>query len=333
MQFTTGRRWAMVAAVVAAAALTLSGCSGSSSPNQSGDSGAAPGNTTDYTVAVVTHGTPGDPFWAVVKAGAEAAGKQYGITVTYQSDPDPAKQSQLIENAIAAKVNGVVVSMANPDGVKQAIADAEAAKIPVITINSGEEQSQAFGALNHVGQDESIAGQGAGSHMKALGVKNMICIIHEAGNVGLEQRCAGAAQTLGGTVKNVQVSVANVADAQNTIKSALLADPSIDGVLTLNPAIAVAASNAIDQAGLGGKVQLATFDTSTDVLKLIEQGQIAFAIDQQPYLQGYLPVVLFNLYWTNGNVVGGGQPILSGPGYITKDNAADVETYSAAGTR
>jgi len=307
--------------------LALAGCT---STNGSTNNTAAP-SSDKTTIAMVTHGGPGDTFWDVVKSGAKQAGKDLGVTVTYQGDGDPVKQSQLIDAAIATHPDGLIVSMANPDGVKAAIAKAVAAGIPVITINSGLEQSKAFGAETHVGQSELIAGQGAGEKLAKSGVKKVICIIHEAGNSGLEDRCKGAADKLGGTVSNVQVDVANLADAQNTIKSKLLADPSIDGVLTLNPGVAVAASQAITEAS--SKAKLATFDVSADVTKLIEQGKILFAVDQQPYSQGYLPVVFLTLQKRNGDVVGGGQPVYSGPGFVTKDNAAQVAKFAKNGTR
>jgi simple sugar transport system substrate-binding protein len=266
-----------------------------------------------------------------VKTGAEAAGNRYGATVTYQGDPDVQKQSQLIETAIAAKVDGIIVSMANPEGLAGAITDAVAADIPVITINSGADESAALGAMTHVGQSEYLAGQGAGTQLTEASAKKVICVIHEAGNAGLEDRCAGAADTLDGSLTNLQVDIANVADAQNTITSALLADPSIDGVLTLNSAVGVAAAQAVADAG--SDAQIGTFDVSADVTSLIENGSILFAVDQQPYLQGYLPVDFFELFYTNGNVVGGGQPVYSGPGFVTKDNAGQVAEFAGNGTR
>ena len=297
---------------------------------------ATKGDTTttasaEIVIAMVTHGSPGDTFWDVVKSGAEQAGTDLGATVTYQGDGDPVKQSQLIDAAIATKPDGLIVSMANPDGVKSAVERAVSAGIPVITINSGLEQSKEFGAQTHIGQSEFIAGQGAGEQLAAADVSNVICVIHEAGNTGLEERCKGAADTLGGTVSNVQVDVANVADAQNTIKSKLLADPSIDGVLTLNPGIAVAASQAIEEAT--STAVLATFDVSSDVTQLILDDKILFAVDQQPYSQGYLPVTFLTLQARNGDVVGGGLPVYSGPGFVTKDNAAQVAKFAKNGTR
>jgi simple sugar transport system substrate-binding protein len=319
------KRWLASLIVVP---LALAGCT--STPTEpSANVQAAPGEK--VTIAVVTHGSPGDTFWDVVKSGAEQAGKDLGATITYQGDGDPVKQSQLIESAIATKPDGLIVSMANPDGVEDAVANAVAAGIPVITINSGLDKSKAFGAQTHIGQSEFIAGQGAGEKLADAGATNVICVIHEAGNTGLEERCEGAADTLGGTVSNVQVDIANIADAQNTIKSKLLADSSIDGVLTLNPGVAIAADQAVGEAK--STATLATFDVSADVTKLIEDGKILFAVDQQPYSQGYLPVVFLTLQKRNGDSVGGGQPVYSGPGFVTKENAAQVAKFAVAGTR
>jgi len=308
--------------------LALAGCTGTPA-EPSNNVSAATGEK--VTIAVVTHGSAGDTFWDVVKSGAEQAGKDLGATITYQGDGDPVKQSQLIESAIATKPDGLIVSMANPDGVEDAVAKAVSAGIPVITINSGLDKSKAFGAQTHIGQSEFIAGQGAGEKLADAGAANVICVIHEAGNTGLEERCEGAADTLGGTVSNVQVDIANIADAQNTIKSKLLADSSIDGVLTLNPGIAIAANQAVGEAK--STATLATFDVSADVTKLIEDGKILFAVDQQPYSQGYLPVVFLTLQKRNGDSVGGGQPVYSGPGFVTKENAAQVAKFAEAGTR
>jgi simple sugar transport system substrate-binding protein len=241
---------------------------------------------------VVSHGSAGDSFWDIVKSGAEAAGKQEGVKVTYNGNGDPGQQSQLIDNAVAQKVQGLVVSMANPDGVRASIQKAVQAGIPVITINSGLEQSKAFGAITHVGQSEDLAGQAAGTKFKEAGAKKILCVIHEAGNVGLEARCAGAKKTFGGDVENLQVDVSNAADAQATMKSKLLSDKSVDAVLTLNPVIAKAAVQARSEAN--SQAKLATFDVSKDIVAAVQKGDILFSVDQQPYLQGYLPVVFLD---------------------------------------
>ncbi|WP_327092793.1 sugar ABC transporter substrate-binding protein [Nonomuraea sp. NBC_01738] len=322
--------------IAIALAGALAGCSGgggaageSASPPAAGSSAAQPATAEKY--AVITHGAVGDSFWDVVKNGAEAAGKQYGVTVTYQGDGDPGKQSQLIDQAVSEKVDGVVVSMANPDALKEAIGKAVAAKIPVVTINSGADSAKAFGAITHVGQSEEVAGRGAGEQLKAAGVTKLLCVIHEAGNVGLDQRCKGAEATLGGTVERLQVDVSNLADVTSKVTAKLQSDKAVNGVLALNPAVAVAARDSIKDSGSAAK--LATFDLSGDVVGAIKAGEILFAVDQQQYLQGWLPITFLHLYKTNLNTVGGGLPVNTGPGFVTKDNAEQVAKLAESGTR
>ena len=286
----------------------------------------------DLSFAVVSHGAAGDSFWTVVKNGAEQAGKDLGVKVSYQaSGGDAAVQSQLVDAAVNQKVDGLVVSMANPDALKASIQRAVAAHIPVITINSGQDKSAAFGALMHIGQDEVVAGKGAGEKLKEAGVTKMLCVIQEAGNIGLEQRCQGAKQGLGGTVENLQVEGSNTAQVESTIQAKLQADKSIDGILVLGPIIAGPAIQAVQASGSSAKI--ATFDLSGEAIQAIEQGKLLFAVDQQQFLQGYLPITFLYLYATNLNTVGGGLPVLTGPGYVTKDNAAQVANLATGGTR
>jgi simple sugar transport system substrate-binding protein len=286
----------------------------------------------DVTIAVITHGS-GDSFWAVAKKGAEDAGKQMGVTVKYsESANDPQKQAQLIDSAVTEKVDGIAVSAPNPDAIRDSLKKATDAGIPIITLNSGAEDYQALGAITHVGQTETIAGEGAGAKFKEAGAKKLLCVIHEQSNIGLNQRCDGAKKGFGGEVENLQVK--GVDDIQTTlteIQSKLQSDNSIDAVLTLNPDIAVAARDAVK--GAGSDAKLATFDLSGDVVQAIQDGEIDFAVDQQQYLQGYLPVVFLTLYKTNANTVGGGEPVLTGPGYVTKDNAETVAQLAKDGTR
>ncbi|MGZ5407276.1 MAG: substrate-binding domain-containing protein, partial [Aeromicrobium sp.] len=217
-----------IAGLLAAGALVLTACSGTGSDDNKADD-----TKLDYTYSVITHAGAGDAFWDRVKSGAERAGKDYGVKVEYNGDADPAKQSQLIDNAVAQKVNGIVVSMANPDGLETSIKKAVAAGIPVVTINSGIERYKEFGAITHVGQSEQIAGEAVGERLKEEGLKNVLCVIHEAGNVGLETRCKAAADKAGGKVTNIQVDGTNDAEVKSTLKSKLQSDKSIDGVLTL----------------------------------------------------------------------------------------------------
>ncbi|WP_326822490.1 sugar ABC transporter substrate-binding protein [Streptosporangium sp. NBC_01756] len=314
---------------------TLTGCSAGQGGQGDGQGGGEPAAVSAPaaagTFAVITHAGSGDAFWDVVKNGAEAAGKRYGVTVSYQGDGDPARQSQLVDQAVSQKVNGIVVSMANPDALKEAIGKAVTAKIPVVTINSGGDRSREFGAITHVGQSEDVAGRGAGEKLKAEGVTKLLCVIHEAGNVGLDQRCKGATEGMGGPVERLQVDVGNLVDATSKIKARLQSDTSLNGVLTLNPAVAVAARDAI--ADSGSKARLGTFDLSADVVAAIKDGEVLFAVDQQQYLQGWLPITFLVLYRDNLNTVGGGLPVNTGPGFVTKDNAEQVAKLAESGTR
>ncbi|MHA6782868.1 sugar ABC transporter substrate-binding protein [Pseudonocardia saturnea] len=326
MKLRTG---AVVAASVAL--LLAAGCSGTGQAPPAASAGGGEGSY-GYNFTVITHGAAGDTFWDVVKKGAEQAGTDEGVTVTYRdSNGDPARQSQLIDAAINEQADGLVVSMANPDALQASIEKAVAAGIPVITINSGQDRSTEFGALAHVGQDEVIAGQGAGEQMAAAGVTKALCVIQEAGNIGLEQRCQGFAAGLGGSVENLQVENSNPTGAQATIRAKLQSDPTINGVLTLGPVIGAVAIRAVEESG--SSAQLATFDLNGDVTQAIADGAMLFAVDQQQYTQGYLPIVMLTLYKSNLNTIGGGQPVLTGPGYVTRENAAQVQDLATQGTR
>ncbi|MEV0028164.1 sugar ABC transporter substrate-binding protein [Nocardia sp. NPDC050793] len=282
------------------------------------------------SVAVVTHGSAGDAFWNVVKNGAEAAGKELGVAVQYNSSGDPGQQATLIDNAVAQGVDGLVVSMANPEALRPSVERAVAAGIPVVTINSGESESAAYGAFAHVGQSEGLAGQAAGRRLADAGRKKLLCVIHEAGNIGANQRCDGATRAFGNGA-TLQVDINNPTDAQSRIKGALEADRSIDAVLTLNSQVAARAVDAVRESRSAATV--ATFDLNTDVVEAIRAGALLFAIDQQQYEQGYLPIVLLQLYRTNLNTVGGGTPVQTGPGFVDADNVEAVAALVAQGTR
>jgi simple sugar transport system substrate-binding protein len=286
----------------------------------------------DLKIAVITHGS-GDSFWAVAKRGAEQAGKDMGVDVQYsESANDPQKQAQLIDAAVTDKVDGIAVSAPNPDALVDPLKKAAGAGIPIITLNSGQADSADLGAITHVGQDEAIAGDAAGRRLAEGGSQKLLCVIHEQANIGLNQRCDGAKQGFGGEVENLQVKgVEDISTTLTEIQSKLESDDSIDAVLTLNPDIAVAARDAVQ--GASSDAKLATFDLSGDVVNAIEAGEIEFAIDQQQYLQGYLPVVFLKLFNDNANTVGGGQPVLTGPGFVDKANAATVKQLAEEGTR
>jgi simple sugar transport system substrate-binding protein len=317
-------------ALALAAPLLLAACT-TDGGDSGGDPGGGNGGDTDLSFAVVTHGAAGDAFWDVVQNGAEAAGEDLGVSVDYQSDNDPQRQAQLIDAAVNQDVDGIVISMANPDALQDSVQAAVDAGIPVVTINSGGDRSAEFGAIGHVGQDETIAGQGAGRELARAGAVNVLCVIHEAGNIGHEQRCAGAAEGLGSEVTPLQVDINDLQGAQSTITSQLQSDPTIDAVLTLNSAVAAVAVESVADAG--SEAQVATFDLNSDVISGIQDGDIAFAVDQQQYEQGYLPIVMLKLYAQNLNTVGGGQPVLTGPGIVDAENVDEIADLASVGTR
>ena len=326
------RRLALLFLVLVAGLFVFAGCGGDDDDGAAKDDSVDLTQSKDVTIAMVTHGDGGS-FWSVAKKGAEAAAKDLGVELKYsESNNDPEEQAQLIEAAVTEGVDGLAVSAPNPDAIRDAVKTAVDAGIPVITLNSGAEESASLGAITHVGQTETIAGQGAGAMLKEAGATKMICIIHEQGNIGLNQRCDGAKESFGGEVENVQVAgTSDISTTLTEIQSKLESDDSIDAVLALNPDIAVAARDAI--AGASSEAKLATFDLSGDVIKAIKDDEILFAVDQQQYLQGYLPVVFLTLNKTNLNTVGGGKFVLTGPGFVEKSNAAEIEKLAEAGTR
>jgi simple sugar transport system substrate-binding protein len=324
--------------VTAFGALVAAGCGSEKDKNgnaKTSTGGSSTVNLTqgsNLTFAMVTHSDEGS-FWSVVKKGAEQAAKDEGVKLIWSpSNNDPQKEAQLIDAAVSQKVDGLAVSVPNADAIKGSLAKAKAAGIPIVTLNSGADQFKALGAITHVGQDEAIAGKAAGERLKSEGVKKVLCIVHEQGNVGLQQRCQGVTQGFGGTVTNLQVKgTADLSTTQTEIKSKLQADKSYDAVIALNPDIAEQAKTAIK--GASSSAKLATFDLSPPVIKDIEAGTIEFAVDQQQYLQGYLPIVFLKLYKENANTVGGGLPVLTGPGFVDKSNATTVDKLAGQGTR
>jgi simple sugar transport system substrate-binding protein len=317
---------ARLLAPLAVLALAVAAVAGSASAS-SGSSGQA-----RIVIAMVTHGDGGS-FWSVAKRGAQQAARDLGVTLRYsESNNDPKRQAQLIDTAVSQKVQGLAVSAPNPDALKNSLARARRAGIPIITLNSGVDQFKEFGAITHVGQTETVAGQGAGEKLRAAGAKKLLCVIHEQANIGLNQRCAGAKTGFKGTVVNLQVAgTGDITTTKSQIQAKLQSDRSIDAVLALNPDIAIAAQDAV--AGARSSAKLATFDLSGDVVSGIKSGKILFAVDQQQYLQGYLPVVFLYLYRLNANTIGGGLPVLTGPGFVDKANAAQVEALAKKGTR
>ncbi|MFJ2372988.1 sugar ABC transporter substrate-binding protein [Streptomyces sp. NPDC087769] len=293
--------------------------------------GRAAVDTPRWTFAMVTHSGDGDTFWDIVQRGAEQAAVKDNIKFLYSHNDEAQQQAQLVQAAIDQKVDGLIVTLAKPDAMKDVVTKATRAGIPVITVNSGSAESKRFGALTHIGQDESIAGEAVGEELNTRGRKKALCILHEQGNVGHEQRCAGAKKTFDGQLQNLYVEGTNMPDVQASIEAKLQADKDIDAVVTLGAPFADAAVKAKTTAG--SKAEIDTFDLNAKVATALQDKTLGFAVDQQPYLQGYEAVDLLWLYRYNGNVLGGGRPVLTGPQIITSKDAAELAQYTKRGTR
>ncbi|MCX4885378.1 MULTISPECIES: sugar ABC transporter substrate-binding protein [unclassified Streptomyces] len=330
------RRFVPVVAVAAAAALTLAGCSSSSGGKKSEEGGAnasaGKATTPRMTVALVTHQAPGDTFWDIVRKGAQAAADKDNIKLIYSADPNAGTQSNLVQNAIDQKVDGIAVTLAKPDALKGVIGKAKSANIPVVGLNSGLSDWKKLGLMEFFGQDETVAGEALGNKLNALGSKKALCVIQEQGNVGLTQRCDGVEKTFSGKLERAYVNGTDAPSVQSTITAKLKQDSAIDHVVALGAPIALIAVQSVSDAG--SKAKVATFDLNKELTGAISKGTIEFAVDQQPYLQGYLAVDSLWLYKNNGNYSGGGeQPVLTGPAFVDKSNVDVVAKFAAKGTR
>jgi simple sugar transport system substrate-binding protein len=290
------------------------------------------------TIAVVTHGQAADPFWSVFKRGVDDAAAQMGVTANYSAPAtfDMTEMSSLIDAAVATNPDGLVVSVPDYPALQDSLAAASEAGIPIITVNSGSDHLQEIGAITHIGQDEIIAGRGAGARLAEGGATHLLCVHHEQGNLALDARCQGAGEAMeeaGGTMDIVQVDLNDAAGITSTVSSTLQADDTIDAILALGPTAAGPSMAALEELGLLGEMPIATFDLNPDVIQAIIDGNMVFAIDQQQYLQGYLPIVFLKLFRDNLNTVGGGLPVYTGPGFVTAENAEQVLELTGEGSR
>jgi len=326
--------------------LLAAGCDNgkqSAAPLVSSTSGTAtaqapPGRPTrNVRIMIVTHGQASDPFWAVVKKGIDEAARDLGVTVSYQAPDifDATRMTRLIDLAVATRPDGLIVSIPDATGLGASIRLAVQSGIPVVAINSGAAAFRQLGVLLFIGQPEFAAGLGAGRRMAAAGVRNAVCVDHEVGNASLVARCRGFAAALakvGGQSRVITVDLQNQAQAEARIAAAA-SSGGVDGVLTLGPGGAVPALKAFGEKRLFGKVKLATFDLGPDVLRALSKRRLLFAVDQQPYLQGYLPVLFLTQRKLYGLIPAAGTVIPTGPDFVTAADAALVQRLTDAGIR
>ena len=324
---------ALAAVLIAGLALAACSSTGGKKAAETGAAGVQAGkaNTARMTFAMVTHAAPGDTFWDIIQKGAKAAAAKDNIELKYSSDPSSGNQANLIQSAIDSKVDGLAVTMPDPPALIPAIKKAEAAGIPVVAINAGITSFTQSGVLDYFGSDETVAGKAAGERATQDGYKNVLCVIQFQGQVQLEDRCNGVKSTFKGTWSKIYVNGSDRPTEQSTIQAKLTQDRSIDFVITLGAPDALAAISAIKAAG--SKAKLGTFDFNPQIPDKIKSGELQFAIDQQPYLQGYEAIDSLWLYKVNGNVLGGGGPVLTGPYIVDKNNVDFVGKFAAQGTR
>ena len=287
----------------------------------------------DINIVMITHGQASDPFWSIVKKGADDAAHDTGVTLSYRAPDsfDMVAMGQLITAAANQRPDGMIVSIPDADALGGPIRAAVAQGIPVISINSGGQAGKALGVRLHVGQDEASAGRAAGERLAQLGGHHGLCVNHEVGNAGLDQRCDGFAKGFGGKV-SVLPTTQDPADTVAKVRAALQSDPGIDTILALNAATTgEAVVDAVKQSGMAGKVKIASFDLAPPFLHSVADGSAAFALDQQPYLQGYLPVAILALNAKDGLMPS--SDIQSGPNLVSRDQVGMVTDLSARGIR
>jgi len=286
-------------------------------------------------IIVVTHGQASDPFWLVVRNGVETAAKETGSDVEYQATGqfDLPAMSKLVDAAVASKPDGLVVSIPDAAFLSKSIQAAVAAKIPVISINSGLDVSKKLGCLMHIGQEEESAGREAGQRLKALGVKQAVILNQEIGNVALDQRTNGFRDGFEGPFHHVQVLPVKIdfMECHDAVAAYLQKNQEVDGILALGPAAAEPALQVLNEMGLVDRVKLCTFDISPRVIQALIQKQMGFALDQQQWLQGYLPVIFLANYVKYGSILQN-DLILTGPSFVTPENVEQVTTLTTKGS-
>jgi simple sugar transport system substrate-binding protein len=325
------RKAALVAAFVPMMALSACSSTGGK-PADTGNVGA-PGQaaTTDrIKIALITHAAPGDTFWDIVRKGAEEAATKDNVELLYTSDAEGGRQAQLIEQAVDQKVDGIAVTLAKPDALRDALKKATAAGIPIVSFNAGESVSAQLGAFTHFGSNERLAGVAVGEKLQAEGLRRPICVIQEQGHVGLEARCGGVKEKVPST-EILYVTGTDMTQVSSTLTAKLQATPDADVVIGLGAPYTLTMLKAVTDAG--SAVKVASFDMNAELAQKIVDGDIVFTVDQQPWLQGYGVV---DAIWQNkrgGFKIGGGLPVLTGPTIVDQSSAADVLKFAQQGVR
>jgi simple sugar transport system substrate-binding protein len=313
------------------AAVSLLALAACSSQGGAQNQGAAPAEGKRLTIAMVTHGAASDAFWSQIQTGAQEAAAKDNVDFKYSGSGQVPEQSTFIQNAIDSKVDGIAVTLPDPAALGPVVQKARDAGIPVVAINAGDRDWQKYGALSFFGESEALAGEFVGTELNTLGAKHALCITHAQGQIQLEDRCSGTASKFSGTTENLFADGSDIPTYVSTVSSKLKQDPSIDAVITLDASFAVAVQKQLEQDQSSAKI--VTYAFNSDLIPLLQDGKVAFTIDQQPYLQGYMAVDSLWLYNRNKGVLGAEQPIATGPVVVDKNNIGELTQYISEGVR
>lgn len=333
MRFHRGKQLtsAVLIAVTAVAVAACSSAGGKKAEEQADSVTAGKATTPRMTFAMITHAPAGDTFFDVIRKGAETAAAKDNVELLYSSDNDVAKQATLVQNAIDQKVDGIAMTFPSPEALAPVAKKAVAAGIPVVGFNAGDTEWERTGALAYFGEPETLAGEAAGKELNKAGVKHALCVLQAQGQIQLEQRCKGMADTFNGSVDKLYANGEDMPQFVSTVSSKLKADKSIDAVVTLNSPHGMAVSDALKSVSNPPKV--ATYGLGKELIPWLEDGRILFTVDQQPFLQGYESIDSLWLYKTNGNVLGSGETVPTGPYIVDKDNVSEIAEYAKQGRR
>ena len=328
------RRAALGLAALICAALICAGCAEAALER------LGLGRSQPLTVSFIVHGTAQDPFWQEVRAGAESAAQAFDASISWHFAPQTEERVQLIEDAIQQRFDVIVVTLSDPVGMEQSVRDAVVFGATVYVINAGVQYATGFGADAFFGMVETVAGLAAGERLAAAGVSKLLCVIHEPGNESLVTRCEQAEFRIGEMIR-LFIDPLDRDQTEGRILEALTQDPEIDGILTHDGwLIAGPADAALARFRAQGRViPHAIFGVDEPVLQAIEDGRALFTVDQQPWLQGYLPVAYAQLSRYSDLVRGDelasvllqwaeGGGIILGPGFIDQHN---IEAVRASG--
>ncbi len=318
--------------LVTAAACSSSGGAASESPAATAaEGGGATVDTPRYTFAMISHAPAGDTFFDVIQNGAEEAAAKDNVEFKYSGSGTVPEQATLIQNAIDSKVDGIAVSMPDPAALTAPIKAAVDAGIPVVVYNAGDRDWQKTGALSFFGEPEVLAGEFAGTQLNELGSKHTLCVTQAQGQIQLEDRCDGIESKFEGAVDRIYSDGTNPTAYVATVQAKLAQDPTIDSVVTLGPQLGVLVANALKESG--SSVKTATFAFNSDVIPLLQSGDIAFTIDQQPWLQGYMAIDSLWQYKRNNSVIGAQLSTPTGPVVYDKSNIDSIIPFIKEGIR